>query len=182
LEVREVDFVGIRDGEPADSGRGEVERRRAAEAARADDERTGGAQPLLSLYADLRKENVPAVAEELLVVQFRGRQLDFVVAPAGLVFSGVGACWPFTGSPFRKASACASWKSSLEPSSVGLRSPFCRPGLVRGSARAGSGCVPFVRCPLRSASRTRAETSLGSSTMMSGVTPSAWIERPPGVK
>src|SRR5690606_22952915 len=108
LEVREVDFVGIRDGEPADSGRGEVERRRAAEAARADDERTGGAQPLLSLYADLRKENVPAVAEELLVVQFRGRQLDFVVAPAGLVFSGVGACWPFTGSPFRKASACAS--------------------------------------------------------------------------
>ena len=66
------------------------------------------AHPLLALDPDLGKEDVPAVAEELLVVQFAG----LPCATAGETF--------FTGSPLRWASACASWKSSFEPSSTGF--------------------------------------------------------------
>ena len=55
------------------SGR-EVERSRATEAARADDERARGAQPLLSLDPDFGKEDVAAVSEKLLVVQPEGRR------------------------------------------------------------------------------------------------------------
>ena len=51
-----------------------------------------GPQLLLPLDPDFGKEDVPAVAEKLLVVQF------------GLVCATVGA-WLFTGSPLRKASA-----------------------------------------------------------------------------
>ena len=69
LQVGEVDLVGICEGQPADAAGGEVERRRAAEAARADDERMGRAQPLLPFDADLVEQDVAAVAEKLLVVQ-----------------------------------------------------------------------------------------------------------------
>jgi hypothetical protein len=68
LQVGEVDLVGVGEGEASDSGGGEIERRRAAEAARADDQRARGAQLLLSFNADLRQQNVPAIAEKLLVV------------------------------------------------------------------------------------------------------------------
>ena len=72
LEIGEVDLVGIDQREAADAGRGEVERCRTAQPARADDQRVGGAQLLLSLDPDLRQQNVPAVAEKLLVVQVSG--------------------------------------------------------------------------------------------------------------
>jgi hypothetical protein len=68
LQVGEVDLVGVGQRQAADAGGGEVKRGGAAEAARADDERVGGAQLLLPLYPDLGKEDVPAVAEKLLVV------------------------------------------------------------------------------------------------------------------
>ena len=45
----------------------------------------------------------------------------------GVVAATVGDT-AFTGSPFRKAIACESWKSSLEPSSVGLISAGLAPG------------------------------------------------------
>ena len=45
LQVGEVDTVGIRQREAPDSARGEVERRRAAQAAGADDQRVRSAQP-----------------------------------------------------------------------------------------------------------------------------------------
>jgi len=74
LEIRQVDLVGIDQREPADAGRGEVERCRAAQPARADDQRVRGAQLFLSFDPDLRQQDVPAVAEKLLVVQgVRGR-------------------------------------------------------------------------------------------------------------
>jgi len=38
LQVGQIYLVGIRDDQPADAGGGEVERRGAAEAARADDQ------------------------------------------------------------------------------------------------------------------------------------------------
>ena len=130
LQVREVDLVGVRDGQPANAGGCKVERRRAAQPAGADDQRARAPQPLLPLDADLREQDVPAVAEELLVVQFE--ELGFVAAT-------VGGC--LTGSPLRWAMACTSWKSSLEPSSVGFCSPGTTPGgvgLTRGAAFACS--------------------------------------------
>jgi hypothetical protein len=95
LQVGEVDLVRVGEGEPADAARREVERRRAAEPAGADDERARRPQPLLAFDPDFREKDVAAVAEELLVVQF-GLEL----APVGLVLASVGG-WPFTGSPFR---------------------------------------------------------------------------------
>jgi hypothetical protein len=72
LQVGEVDLVGIGDGEAADAGGSEVQGGGAAEAAGADDQDVGGAQLLLALDPDLGKEDVPAVAEKLVVVQFVG--------------------------------------------------------------------------------------------------------------
>jgi len=69
LQVGEVDLVGIGESQLADAAGGEVESRRATEAAGADDQRACPAQPLLALDPDLGKEDVAAVAEELLVVQ-----------------------------------------------------------------------------------------------------------------
>ncbi len=94
LEIREIDLVAVGDREPADAARGEIERGGAAEATRADDERTRGAQPLLAFDSDLREQDVPAVAEKLVVVQFG---LGF---SPGLVCAIAGG-WPLTGSPFR---------------------------------------------------------------------------------
>ena len=68
-----------------------------------------------------------AVAEKLLVVQCAEDPLGNLVrsvrlsVPARCVCATVGR-WLLTGSPFRKAIACASWKSSFEPSSIGLAS------------------------------------------------------------
>ncbi len=69
LQVGEIDLVGVGQRQPADSGCREIEGRRAAEAAGADDQRGCRAQPFLPLDADLGEQDVPAVAEELLVVQ-----------------------------------------------------------------------------------------------------------------
>ena len=68
LQVREVDLVGVGERQPADAGSGEIKGSGAAEAARPDDEDGCGAQLLLSFYPDLGEQDVPAVAEELLVV------------------------------------------------------------------------------------------------------------------
>jgi hypothetical protein len=92
LQVGEVDLVGIGEGQLADAARGEVERRRAAQAAGADDQRGRCAKPLLAFDPDFREKDVAAVAEELLVVQFAG-------VGAGFVAATVGGC--FTGSPLR---------------------------------------------------------------------------------
>src|SRR6185503_11179078 len=184
LQVGEVDLVGIDQREAADAGRGEVERCRATQPAGADDQRVRRAQLLLSFDPDLRQQDVPAVAEKLLVVQF-GLACGFGVSLCATVGELV-----FTGSPLRKAMACESWKSSFEPSSVGLSSAALG-GLVRETEFAGgaalsagsffSGTRPFSRWRCRSASRTRVSVSVGSSTTMSGVMPRAWIERPPGM-
>jgi hypothetical protein len=69
LQVGEVDLVRVGEGEFADAAGGEVERRRASQAAGADDERMRRAQPLLALDPYLIEQDVAAVAEELLVVQ-----------------------------------------------------------------------------------------------------------------
>ena len=93
LQVGEIDLVGVSQRQPADARCREIEGRRAAEAAGADDQRGCRAQSFLPLDADLGEQDMPAVAEELLVVQLEG-----------LVCATVGD-WPFTGSPLRKAIA-----------------------------------------------------------------------------
>jgi hypothetical protein len=75
LQVGEVYFVRVDERELADAARGQVERRGAAQAARADDERVRIAQPLLPLDPDFGEQDVAAVAEELLVVQ-AGRRIS----------------------------------------------------------------------------------------------------------
>ena len=52
-----------------EAARREVQRRGAAQAARADEQRAPRPKPLLSFDPDLGKKDVAAVAEELLVVQ-----------------------------------------------------------------------------------------------------------------
>ena len=70
LQVGEIDLVAVGEGQAPDAGRRQVERRGAAEPARADDQRACRAQLLLALNSELGKEDVPAVAEKLLVLQF----------------------------------------------------------------------------------------------------------------
>ena len=94
LQIGEVDLVRIGERQLADAACCEIQGCGAAEAAGADDQRGRRAQPLLPLDPDLGKEDVAAVAEELLVVQFAGEG-----AAAGFVAATVGGC--FTGSPFR---------------------------------------------------------------------------------
>jgi len=69
LQVGEINLVGVGDGQAPEARSGEVQRRRAAEAARADDQDSRAPQPLLPLDADLGEQDMAAVAEELLVVR-----------------------------------------------------------------------------------------------------------------
>ena len=66
LQIREVDDVVVDDAERSDAGRRQVERRRRAEAAGAEQQHFGGEQLCLSGLADLGKHEVAAVATELL--------------------------------------------------------------------------------------------------------------------
>ena len=73
LQVRLVDLVELDDAERADAGGGEVEQRRAAQAARADDEHLGVLEPLLPGHADVGDDQVAAVAAYLVDGQLVGR-------------------------------------------------------------------------------------------------------------
>jgi hypothetical protein len=72
LQVRLVDDVVVDDAERANARGGEVEQRRAPESARADDEHLRVLQPLLSGHAEVRDDEVPAVAPDLVDRQFVG--------------------------------------------------------------------------------------------------------------
>jgi len=67
LQVGEIDLVGVGQRQPADARRGEIEGRRAAEPPRDDRALPSAAVP--APRCDLGEQDVPAVAEELLVVQ-----------------------------------------------------------------------------------------------------------------
>ena len=66
LQVRLVDVVELDDAERADPGRGQVEQRRAAEAAGADHQHLGVLQPLLPVHPDVGDDQVPGVAADLV--------------------------------------------------------------------------------------------------------------------
>ena len=84
LQVRVVDDVGIHDPERPDARGGEVERRRRAEAAGADQEHAAAEQPLLARLSDLRDQQVARVAAALLGGQRAGRlDREAVALPVG---------------------------------------------------------------------------------------------------
>ena len=73
VQVAVVDHVEVDDAEPPDAGRGQVHRHRRAEATGTDAENAGRLQLQLPVHADLRHDQVPAVAGDLLVAQRRRR-------------------------------------------------------------------------------------------------------------
>ena len=73
LQVAEVDDVEVDDADGADAGGGEIHRRRRAEAAGADAQHLRRLQLALPLDADLRHDQVPAVALDLVAGQLRQR-------------------------------------------------------------------------------------------------------------
>ena len=79
LEVRQVDLVVVDDPERADAGRGQIQRRRRAEAARAEQQHLRVEQLLLALGPDLGEQQMARVALALLGGQ-RPRRLDLVAA------------------------------------------------------------------------------------------------------
>ena len=79
LQVREVDHVVVDDPERADARGGEVERRRRAEPARAEQEHLGVEQLHLPLEPDLGDQQVARVALALLGGE-RARNVDVVAA------------------------------------------------------------------------------------------------------
>ena len=72
LQVRLVDDVEVDDPERADPGGGQVEQRGRAEAAGADDQHLGVLQPLLAGHADVRDDQVPRVAADLVDSELAG--------------------------------------------------------------------------------------------------------------
>ena len=76
LQVAEIDGVEVDQAERADAGRRQIQRGGRAQPARADAEDLRVLELALPLDADLRHDEVPAVAADLVVVQFevgRGR-------------------------------------------------------------------------------------------------------------
>ena len=67
LQVAEIDDVEIDDADRADARRGQIQRRRRTEPARADAEHAAALELLLPFDADLRHDEVPAVAFDFVV-------------------------------------------------------------------------------------------------------------------
>src|SRR5438067_1984729 len=63
LEIREVHNVKIYNAQPADSRRGEIKREGRAKSAGPDTEYFGSLQLELTLHADLRHDQVPAITQ-----------------------------------------------------------------------------------------------------------------------
>src|ERR1700730_3029361 len=69
LEIREVHNVKINDAQSADACRGEIKREGRAQSAGPDTEYLGSLQPELTLHADLRHDQVPAITQDLVIAQ-----------------------------------------------------------------------------------------------------------------
>jgi hypothetical protein len=100
LQVGEVDPVVVDDRDPADAGTAEEQQRRRPEPAGADDERMRGEELALALDADLVKQQVARVAQQVVVVH-RGAEVKTPVRG-----TGVGA---------RARSATLSWSCRPRP-------------------------------------------------------------------
>ena len=95
LQVAEVDDVEVDDADAADAGRGEIHRRRRAEAAGADAQHAARLQLALPVHADLRHDQMPAVALDLVVGEL-GQLATSVMRPAHDCASSVVGAPPAT--------------------------------------------------------------------------------------
>src|SRR3989338_3246836 len=75
LQIAEIHRVVVAQGQPSDTAGGEIQRGRRTEPAQTDDEHFCIEQALLPLNADLRQQDVPAIAQQLLVVHAGSLQL-----------------------------------------------------------------------------------------------------------
>ena len=71
LQVAEIHDIEVDDAERADAGGGQVHRHRRTQAAGADAQHLGRFQLALTVHADFRHDEVPAVALDLVVGQLR---------------------------------------------------------------------------------------------------------------
>ena len=63
LQIGQVDRVVVNQRDVADTGRGQIQGRRRAEASGADDQRVGIEKGLLALYAQLVKQDMARIAQ-----------------------------------------------------------------------------------------------------------------------
>jgi hypothetical protein len=75
LQVGDVDDVEIDEAERADSRRREIERGRRPQPARADEQHTRRLDPLLAVEADVRQDEVAAIAVELFAGEIHAGNL-----------------------------------------------------------------------------------------------------------
>ncbi len=71
LQVAEIDDIEVDDADPTDAGRRQIHRRGRTEAARADAQNAAGFEASLSVNADLGHDEMPAVALDFFVREFR---------------------------------------------------------------------------------------------------------------
>jgi hypothetical protein len=71
LEIREVYNVKVHNAQPADARCGEIERQWRAKPTSPNAEHFGSLQLELTLHADLRHDQVPAIAQDLVITQLR---------------------------------------------------------------------------------------------------------------
>ena len=102
------------------AGGGEVEQRRAAEAARPDDEDARGAEPLLSCAADLVKHDMAGVALDLLR---RERHAPVPVDPKPPVPRALSARALRSSQTIRTTGARTSWAIRIPCATVKGASP-----------------------------------------------------------
>ena len=72
LQVRQADHIGIDQGQPPNTGRRQILRRRAADAAQTDDHHPRRLQPLLPRPAHLGQHQMPGVALDLVIGKGHG--------------------------------------------------------------------------------------------------------------
>ena len=70
LKIGQIHHVAIDEADRADTGCGQIERRRRTKATRADQENLGLGDLLLPLATHLRQEDVAAVAGDLIFGEF----------------------------------------------------------------------------------------------------------------
>ena len=70
LEIGKIDGVAIDEADAPDARRGEIQRDRRTEPARADAQHARRLQPLLPLERHLRHDEMPRVTGDLVVAEF----------------------------------------------------------------------------------------------------------------
>src|SRR6185295_19928254 len=78
LKVSEIDDIEIDDAKLAYSRGAEIQRQRGTESTRADAKHLRGFEFLLPLERDLGHDQMPAVSQNLIVIQFDGARGGFV--------------------------------------------------------------------------------------------------------